>query len=73
MTSKTTAKTESASPASESTQDVTLEEFCQRLSMADKRVELIGGFYANEKRAGRFKDADAAYAGRFQKFVNKPV
>lgn len=52
---------------------VTLDEFCVRLSQNDKRVELIGGFYFVEKQASRFKDAESNYQARFTAFVNKPV
>jgi hypothetical protein len=50
-----------------------LEEFCQRLSHGDRRVELIAGFHAEEKRAGNTKDLESAYAARFQEFATKPV
>jgi len=59
-----------ASPAVE---QVTLEEFCVRLSQSDKRVELIGAFHFVEKQAQHFKDFESNYAARFQLFVNKPV
>ncbi len=50
-----------------------LEEFCQRLSVNDSRVELIGGFYAAEKRSGNLKDTEAAYSARFAAFVSPPA
>lgn len=50
---------------------LTLEEFCIRLSRTDKRVELIGAFNFVEKRAGRIKDTEAAFAERFDKFANQ--
>jgi hypothetical protein len=53
--------------------DLTLDEFCLRLSKSDKRVELIGAFHYTEKAAGRFKDAEQNYQTRFEAFVNKPV
>lgn len=54
-------------------EQVTLEEFCLRLSNSDRRVELIGAFHFVEKQASRFKDAESNYASRFSAFVNKPV
>lgn len=57
-------------PAAE---QVTLDEFCVRLSQEDKRVELIGGFHSVEQKAQRFKDAESSYAARFKAFVNQPV
>jgi hypothetical protein len=53
--------------------DLTLEEFCTRLSRTDKRVELIGGFHHSEKLAGNVKDSEAAFLGRFQKFATQPA
>lgn len=53
--------------------EITIDEFCRRLSNTDKRVEMIGGFHADEKRAGRFKNTEARYRARFEAFVNKPV
>jgi hypothetical protein len=54
-------------------EQVTLEEFCMRLSNVDKRVELIGGFEHSEKAAGHTKDAESEFQARFTAFVNKPV
>lgn len=54
-------------------QELTLDEFCTRLSAADKRVELIGAFHFVETRAQRFKDAESSYRARFTAFANKPV
>lgn len=53
--------------------NITLDEFCLRLSKSDKRVEMIGGFHHVEKQARRFKDAEQNYQTRFVAFVNKPV
>jgi len=52
---------------------ITLDEFCMRLSMADKRVELIGGFHYTETAAGRIKDAESEFQSRFTAFATKPV
>ena len=52
---------------------ITLDEFCQRLSRTDKRVELIAGFHADESSGGRLKDAEDQYLARFAAFINKPV
>ena len=54
-------------------EQLTLEEFCTRLSATDKRVELIGAFYFVEKSADRTKDYESEYQSRFTAFVNKPV
>lgn len=54
-------------------QELTLLEFCQRLSSVDKRVELIGAFHYAETTAGTVKDLEAAFNSRFVVFLNKPV
>lgn len=53
--------------------EVVLEEFCARLSGTDKRVELIQGFYFEQKRDGKIKGTDAEYHASFQVFITKPV
>lgn len=53
--------------------DLTIEEFCTRLSKTDKRVELIGAFHATETQAGRIKDREKNFASRFDAFVTKPA
>lgn len=63
-------QTEAGTPE---TFDLTLDEFCARLSAKDKRVELISGFHFTEKRAGRTKDSEAAYSARFSAFQNEPA
>lgn len=71
-----TTPPESAQPEAvsrDTSDDITLDEFCLRKSRSDKRVELIGGFYADEKREGKGKDSEANFASRFEAFVNKPV
>jgi hypothetical protein len=52
---------------------LSLEEFCARLSVADKRVEMIGAFAHTETRAGRTKGLASEYEARFDAFVNKPA
>lgn len=52
---------------------LTLQEFCIRLSVDDRRVELIGAFESDERRAGRLKDTAEAYAARYKAFTTKPV
>ena len=52
---------------------LSLQEFCTRLSVKDSRVELISGFEMNERLAGRLKDTDSAYNGRYQEFINQPA
>ena len=49
---------------------LTLEEFCAQRSQADRRVELLGAFYAAELRAGHLKDTATAYANRLVSFAS---
>jgi hypothetical protein len=63
----------SGSPAVSTAPQVTLDEFCTRLSMTDRRVELIGGFHFVETQAGRNKDAESNYQARYTAFLTKPV
>lgn len=73
MNAKTT-KTEDVAAAAEPTEfPLTIDEFCAQLSSTDRRVELIGGFHAEERAAERFKDLASAYAARFTTFVGRPA
>lgn len=54
-------------------QELTLTEFCIRLSSTDRRVEMIGGFEASERAQGTVKATEAVFMERFQAFVTKPV
>lgn len=69
-TTKSESKTTSTAPAAF---DVTIDEFCIRLSATDTRVEMIGAFCADEKRHSRIKDSDANFTKRFGEFVKRPV
>ena len=65
-------------PVAKATPEVTSEplsltEFCIRLSVKDKRVELVGGFEHSERVAGRLKDTAENYAARYDKFLNQPA
>lgn len=60
-------------PVNPAIPDLTVEEFCTRLSASDRRVELINAFCFVERTAGHYKDAESNYQSRFQTFVNKPV
>ena len=52
---------------------LTIEEFVQRLSATDKRVELIHGFYVTEKSQGFLRATESDFRSRFKAFVNKPA
>lgn len=70
MENDNTASLEDASLAS---QELTLTEYCIRLSRTDRRVEMIGGFNHSERVAGNVKDTEANFARRYDEFINKPV
>lgn len=52
---------------------LSLNEFCQRLSVEDKRVELISAFHHVEELAGRTQDTDGNFRVRFEAFANQPA
>lgn len=52
---------------------VTIEEFCARASLTDRRVELLGAFAAAERSAGRFKDMESSFAARMKTFAAQPA
>jgi len=70
--SKTTPVADRAADPSPVVQ-VTLTEFCTRLSEKVRRPELISAFEFVERRAGRVKDAPDAYQARFDAFLKTPV
>lgn len=53
--------------------EMTLQEFCTRLSAKDRRVELLKGFFAYETGNGCIKGTEDQLQARFEAFVNKPV
>lgn len=69
------AKTEAVATATTETtsEPLSLNEFCIRLSTTDKRVELIGGFEHSERVAGRLSDTAENYTARYAEFLNKPA
>lgn len=52
---------------------MSLDEFCARLSETVKSPELIGGFHFTERAASRPRGTFEAYKARFDEFVKKPV
>ena len=72
---ETKQETKAKAPAAPKPTDfeLTIEEFCARLSKTDRRVELIGAFHATETKAGRHKDRDAQFRSRFQAFIKQPA
>lgn len=61
-------KLEDAAPQAQ-----TLTEYCAVRSKTDRRVELIGAFFSDERRQGNVKDLASAYDARFEAFTKKPT
>lgn len=57
----------------DSVNEITLDEFCARLSVGDRRFELIAAFHFDERTNGKAKDFETAYRARFEAFATKPV
>ena len=53
--------------------EITLDEFCARLSVTDKRVEMIGGFHSDMTRVKKTKGMEADYRAEYQKFITRPA
>jgi hypothetical protein len=68
-----TAPDTPADPPAPQTFDLTVDEFCMRLSATDGRVEMIAGFHADELRQGRVKGPETAFAARFSAFCVRPA
>ena len=66
-------QTDASAAAAPDAFPLAIDEFCARLSISDRRVELIGAFHTVEKAAGRVKDLESAFAERFAAFVNQPA
>lgn len=53
--------------------DLTLDEFCRRLSAKKVGPEMIGGFHHTQLAAKNFKASEAAFTAAFDRFVNQPA
>lgn len=73
MSNKTEKKEAAPTQPVDGSFPLTLDEFCKQLSVNDKRVALIGGFHATEKKTGRVKDTAAAYQARYDAFIKQPA
>lgn len=52
---------------------IALDEYCRRLSVTDGRVELIGGFEADERISGHLKSDVSGFDAAFARFVARPA
>lgn len=67
------AKQDAPTPVADNSIELTLHDFCLRLSESVKKPELIGAFSASQTRAGVVKDTEAAFRKAFDKFINAPA
>ncbi len=70
---KTAAPAVPEAAASEPGNEITLTEFCIRLSERVRRPELISAFESSQTLAGNLKADAEAFQARFDKFVKTPV
>lgn len=72
---KTETAAEQAAPevVAVATPEVSLDEFCSRLSETVRSPEMIAAFHHTERAAGRVRGTPEAYKASFDKFVNQPV
>ncbi|EDY2030037.1 hypothetical protein GTB64_004479 [Salmonella enterica] len=53
--------------------EVSLDDFCKRLSRTDSRYTLIAAFHLNQTKASKLRDTASAYQERFEKYINTPA
>lgn len=64
---------ESANAPAVGSFDLSLDEFCIRLSSGKVGPEMIGGFRHDSIAAGRLKDSEVAFAAAFNAFTRRPA
>lgn len=67
------AKKKGADPVAVESFELTLDEFCLRLSSKKIGPELIGGFHHAMVAGGKFKTSESAYQALFTDFSTQPV
>ena len=69
-----TAPVVSAPTPAPSSFDLTLDEWCARESMTERRVELLAAFHFDERTSGGpAKDSAENFASRYAAFAVRPV
>lgn len=53
--------------------EITLEEFMQKLSLRDDRVELVNAFFFTAKQKGVIKALESAFQAQFVDFTNMVI
>lgn len=72
-TDTTTSQVAAVKAAVPDSFELTLDEFCVRMSSKVNAPELLGAFHYEERAAGRLKDTEAAFAKRYEDFARKPA
>lgn len=68
-----TAPAKDDKPAAPEAAQITLTEFCTRLSANVRRPELLGAFEFKERQKGNVKASAEAFAESFTQFCKTPV
>jgi hypothetical protein len=53
--------------------EITLDEFMQKLSLRDSRVELVNAFFFTAKQTGVIKALEATFQAQFADFTNQVI
>ncbi|ECN9265215.1 hypothetical protein ACLMYS_003872 [Salmonella enterica] len=67
---KIDAPTEASNTGATSEIVQSLDEFCRRLSVTERRYGLIAAFHFREKEAGHVRDLPSAYAKRYAAYID---
>lgn len=65
--------TESAQADEQVIAQISLSEYCARVSSTDKRVELIGAFFKSQVSCGATSGTETEFDAAYQLFVNQPA
>ena len=67
------AKTKKKAVPENASEKIHLIEYCKRLSMRDRRVELIAGFHAQCGADAVVSNTEQAFDRLFDEFINRPA
>lgn len=67
---KNDAQVKASTPAVAPETEQSLDDFCCRLSLTERRYCLISAFHYRESVAKRYRDLPSAYAKRFADYIN---
>lgn len=72
-TTKAASKAAAEKTVSSTSFELSLDEFCTRLSGGSVGPELIGGFYQSQKSAGKVHGTDASFISDLDAFIKQPA